>query len=344
MRANGVLLRYAVFMREHFAIVIISTLLLAIAVGLVSSAPGRFLQQYSVILIVIMIGAMGFSITYESLSASLKEWCARCLSLGLVLNFLFAPFLCWLLALLLLQGYPDFAVGLVLIGAVPCAGMAMVWTGLLKGDLPLATVINAVTMVLAPFLIPVIMLLFAGRFVVIDTAAMFVQVFLTVLLPLLIGISLREILEWRSCILKGRGDAQRPQAVREKELTVQHILPVMSAISATMAVLLMFMAINTSIPVIVKNLSAIIPLIASTILIFPVLFIVAYFISERLFPHAQNIALTYSAGMKNLPIAIGIATVSFGGLAMLPVAVGFAFQMLTAVGFYQVYRKLTSAA
>jgi hypothetical protein len=29
MRANGVLLRYAVFMREHFAIVIISTLLLA---------------------------------------------------------------------------------------------------------------------------------------------------------------------------------------------------------------------------------------------------------------------------------------------------------------------------
>ncbi|NVO67096.1 bile acid:sodium symporter [Methanofollis tationis] len=326
-------------MREHYAIIIISTLLIAIAVGLVSSAPGRFLQQYSVLFIVIMIGAMGFSITFKSLSASLKEWCARCLSLGLVLNFLFAPFLCWLLALLFLQEYPDFAVGLVLIGAVPCAGMAMVWTGLLKGDLPLATVINAVTMVLAPFLIPVIMLLFAGRFVVIDTTAMFVQVFLTVLLPLLIGISLREILEWRSCALKGHDKSRGPQHDRERAINVQHILPVMSAVSATMAVLLMFMAINTSVPLMVRNVAAIVPLAASTILIFPILFVSAYLLSVRLFPHSQNIALTYSAGMKNLPIAIGIASVSFGGLAMLPVAVGFAFQMLTAVVFYQIYRR-----
>ncbi|MCQ8894035.1 MAG: hypothetical protein NQU46_05330 [Methanolinea sp.] len=338
MAKKNALLKYAAFVREYYALIIIATLFVAVAVGLVSSAPGRVLQRYSVLFIVIMIGAMGFSITFKSLSASLKEWCARCLSLGLVLNFLFAPFLCWLLALLLLQEYPDFAVGLILIGAVPCAGMAMVWTGLLKGDLPLATVINAVTMVLAPFLIPLIMLFFAGRFVVIDMAAMFVQVLLTVLLPLLIGISLREILEWRTCAQKGQDDPQNRGTTR-RENSVQYILPIMSAISATMAVLLMFMAINTSIPLILKNLASIVPLVMSTVTIFPILFIVSYVISVRLFPHAQNIALTYSSGMKNLPIAIGIASVSFGGLAMLPVAVGFAFQMLTAVGFYQVYKR-----
>jgi len=44
-------------------------------------------------------------------------------------------------------------------------------------------------------------------------------------------------------------------------------------------------------------------------------------------------------GMKNLPIAIGIAAMSFKGLEMLPVAVGFAFQMLTAVTFYQLFRN-----
>ena len=329
-------------MREHYAIIIIATLLLAVAVGLVSSAPGRFIQQYSVLLIVIMIGAMGFSITFKSLGASLKGWCAPCLSLGLVFNFLFAPFLCWALALLLLQGHPDFAVGLVLIGAVPCAGMAMVWTGLLKGDLPLATIINAVTMVLAPFLIPVIMLIFAGRFVAIDTGAMFVQVIITVLLPLLVGISLREIFEWKSRPRNGESMSPGPQRDRGRGAGMSPILPVMSAISATMAVLLMFMAINTSVPLMVTNAAAIVPLVASTILIFPILFIVAYLLSVRLFPHSQNIALTYSAGMKNLPIAIGIASVSFGGLAMLPVAVGFAFQMLTAVGFYQIYRRSAS--
>jgi hypothetical protein len=43
--------------------------------------------------------------------------------------------------------------------------------------------------------------------------------------------------------------------------------------------------------------------------------------------------------MKNLPIALGIASVSFNGAAMLPVAVAFAFQMLTAVGFYPFFLK-----
>jgi hypothetical protein len=32
---------------------------------------------------------------------------------------------------------------------------------------------------------------------------------------------------------------------------------------------------------------------------------------------------------------------SFKGLEMLPVAVGFAFQMLTAVTFYQLFRRAT---
>lgn len=94
MTRKRAVMRYAGFVRECYVIIIISTLLIAIAVGRVPSTPGRFLQQYSVLFIVIMIGAMGFSITFKSLSASLKEWCARCLSLGLVLNFLFAPLLC----------------------------------------------------------------------------------------------------------------------------------------------------------------------------------------------------------------------------------------------------------
>jgi predicted Na+-dependent transporter len=67
---------------------------------------------------------------------------------------------------------------------------------------------------------------------------------------------------------------------------------------------------------------------------------VAYLVSIRLFPGSKNIAITYSSGMKNLPIAIGIAAMSFKGLEMLPIAVAFAFQMLTAVTFYQLFRRI----
>ena len=308
---------YANFIRNNYTYVIIATLIAGILVGLATSTPGAFIQQFNVPLIVIMIAAMGFTITFKSLGAAARDW--KGFSFGLVLNFLFAPFLCWLLAQIFLSSHTDLATGLILIGVVPCAGMALVWAGLLKGDVPLATVINAATMLLAPFLIPLLMYLFAGTFVTVNIWGMFQQLIYTVLFPVLGGIVLRELLERR--------------------MNVQKYLPLMPAISATMAVLLMFMAINTNISPIMKNVGLIAPLVISTILIFPILFLVAYLVSLKLFPRGKNIAITYSSGMKNLPIAIGIAAISFRGLEMLPVAVGFAFQMLTAVTFYQIFRR-----
>ncbi|MBE0517216.1 MAG: hypothetical protein IBX41_07515, partial [Methanophagales archaeon] len=173
-------------------------------------------------------------------------------------------------------------------------------------------------MIAAPFLIPFLMLLFAGTFVTVNTVEMFKTVIYTVLLPVLGGIALRELVQ--------------------RKVEVRDYLPVMPAISATTAVLLMFMAINTAIPAIMNNLGLIAPLVTSTILIFPILFIVAYLVSAQVLPRAKNIAITYSSGMKNLPIALGIAALSFKGLVMLPIAVGFAFQMLTAVSFYQIFK------
>ncbi len=315
------ILSYAQLVRERYNYIIIAALVIAVVVGLFTSSPGVHIRQFNTPLIIVMIAAMGFTITFKSLGIAARDW--KGFSFGLVLNFLFAPFLCWLLARLFLSAHTDLATGLILIGVVPCAGMALVWAGLLKGDVPLATVINAATMILAPFLIPLLMSLFAGTFVAVNTWGMFQQLIYTVLLPVLAGVVLRELLERR--------------------VNVQKYLPVMPAISATMAVLLMFMAINTNISPIMKNVGLISPLVISTILIFPILFIVAYLVSIKLFLRGKNIAITYSSGMKNLPIAIGIAAMSFKGLQMLPVAVGFAFQMLTAVGFYQLFRRASAA-
>jgi len=309
---------YATFIRNNYTYIIITTLVIGVIVGLFTPIPGVFIRQFNTPLIVIMIAAMGFTITFKSLGVAIRDW--KGFTFGLVLNFLFAPFLCWLLARLFLSSHTDLATGLILIGVVPCAGMALVWAGLLKGDVPLATVINAATMILAPFLIPLLMALFASTFVTVSTWGMFQQLIYTVLLPVLGGVALRELLERR--------------------INVQKYLPSMPAISATMAVLLMFMAINTNISPIMKNIGLIAPLIISTVLIFPILFMMAYLVSIRLFPSGKNIAITYSSGMKNLPIAIGIAAMSFKGLEMLPIAVAFAFQMLTAVSFYQIFRRI----
>ncbi|MGQ9587120.1 MAG: arsenic resistance protein [Thermoplasmata archaeon] len=311
------ILTYARIVRERYTFIIIGALVIALAVGLFTSTPGTFIRQFNVPLIVVLIAAMSFTITFSALGKAIKNW--KGTIAGLVLNFLFAPFLCWILSTLLLFDHPELATGLILIGVVPCAGMAMMWTGLLKGDVPLAVVIEAITMLMAPILIPLLMILFAGKFVTIDTWSMFESLMITVLLPVIGAIALRELLERR--------------------YRVDKFLQIMPAISATMAVFLMFMAINTATPAIVKNLYQIVPIAASTILVFPILFIVAHYTSARLFPRGTSIAVTYSSGMKNLPLAIGIATMSFKGPVSLPIAVAFAFQMLTAVAFYQLFRR-----
>lgn len=307
---------YARFVRDNYTYIIIATLVVALLVGLFTASPGQFIRHFNTPLIVILIAAMSFTITFSNLGVAARNW--KGTLLGLALNFLFAPFLCWLLALIFLSGHADLAAGLILIGVVPCAGMAMMWTGLLKGDVPLVIVVEAITMLLAPFVIPPLMSLFAGRFVTIDILGMLTNLVYTVLFPVLGAIALRELLD--------------------RWVNIQNYLSLMPAISATMAVFLMFMAINTAMPSIMKNSALIAPVIMSTVLIFPILFIIAYLTSVKLFHRGINIAITYSSGMKNLPLAIGIAAMSFKRLVSLPIAVGFALQMLTAVSFYQLFR------
>ncbi len=87
---------YAALIRENYTYLIIGTLIIGVITGLVTPAPGLFIRQYNIPLIVIMIGDMGFTITFKSIGiAAIRDW--KGFSFGLGLNFIFAPFLCWLL-------------------------------------------------------------------------------------------------------------------------------------------------------------------------------------------------------------------------------------------------------
>lgn len=65
---------YAKFIREKYTVVIISTLALGIVVGLFTPAPGTAIRKISSFLIIIMIGAMGFTITFKGLGTAARDW------------------------------------------------------------------------------------------------------------------------------------------------------------------------------------------------------------------------------------------------------------------------------
>ena len=329
MRAKGTVssvIRLSNFVRDYYSHMIMITVVAAILTGKLSPYSIQPLTPYMLYFIAAMIWAMSVTIKLSDLSLTFKK--PSLIIWGLVANFIFLPFLCYVLAISLMSRYPLYAAGFILMGTAPTAGMSVVWTSLLGGIVALALVLDALTDILAILTMPSLTGILAGTYVSVDVLGMLNTLILVGIVPLALGMTTRNILE------------------RWSHERAKHYLPLFPPIGAILAMIMMFIMVAVNIPTIPATQDILLVLIAPALLFFPIAFGGIHLFCNKILRLAEkeNVTIAYCSAMKHLPLAMGVAFVSLGQQAALPITVAAVFQTLNASLFYRIFQARVRSA
>ncbi len=271
-----------------------------------------------------MLIPMMMDLVVEELKLVVKD--RKILFLAILINFIFSPLLAFLWAKLFFNNLdPKFVVGWILKLTMPCSAMMVAWTGLAKGKTETALIIQVFSFILAIPFVPFWMSALGHSYVAIPTFFIIKKIFFIIVMPMIIGISLRELL------IKKIG-----QDNFQKE--VKPFLPPLSALGMYVII---FSAISREAKVIFENLHLIWVLLLSILIIYPLLFVLTIFFSKKLKIKYENaIALGYSTTAKNHGITLAIAFNAFGGLSILPASFAPILQIPLMMAIYYLSPKV----